>query len=322
LATGGGEELTIRRIAMNGGLVAVLLLCGGTGDLGGRVARGFAERQVATRALVRPGTDSAGLGDLGIEVVLGDLTDPDSLRRAVDGVDTVVTTATAIGRLLAGATDVSIDAVDRVGTLSLVLAADRAGVARFVYVSMAGLTPEVARLAPLAAAKLQVEDRLRRCLMRSVVVRPDKFQEVWLSPQTGIDPSRGKAVVYGRGEVPEAYVSIDDVAELVVRLAIEPEPPALVEFGGPERLTRLQVLDLVEEVTGCRLRRRHVPRVAMSVGAHLLARPRPAIASLMGMALNADTHEGHWTDSPLRERGIQPRSTTDYVRGQLARPPA
>jgi uncharacterized protein YbjT (DUF2867 family) len=33
-------------------------------------------------------------------------------------------------------------------------------------------------------------------------------------------------------------VAIDDVADAVARLALAPDPPALVEFGGPEALTR------------------------------------------------------------------------------------
>ncbi len=75
------------------------------------------------RALVRPTSNAAALEALGIAVVRADLTDPPSLVPALDGVDTVVTTANAIGRLLAGDRSVSIDAVDRDGNAVLVHAA-------------------------------------------------------------------------------------------------------------------------------------------------------------------------------------------------------
>ncbi len=287
----------------------MILLCGATGDLGGRIAAQLAAQHRPFRALVRPGTDASALERLGAEIVRGDLTDPASLRLAVDGVDVVVTTANAIGRMLAGARDVSIDAVDGRGTLNLIEAAEAGGVRRFVFLSMAGMCEELARRAPLATAKLAAERRLESSAMESVIVRPDKFQEVWLSPATGLDPAAGKALIYGRGAIPERYVAEDDVAALVVALVDEPRPPASVEFGGSERLTREQVVAAMGEALGRPLRARHVPRAALRAGSLVLRRAKPDIASLMGMSLYYDTHVGRWDDSPLRSRGIEPRST-------------
>ena len=66
-----------------------VLLTGGTGFLGKNVARSLAARGHALRLLARPGADLRGLPD-GAEVVRGDVTDLDSLRRAVEGCDAVV----------------------------------------------------------------------------------------------------------------------------------------------------------------------------------------------------------------------------------------
>jgi uncharacterized protein YbjT (DUF2867 family) len=41
--------------------VTDLLLCGGTGDLGGRIAARLAERGIPFRALVRPTSETAAL---------------------------------------------------------------------------------------------------------------------------------------------------------------------------------------------------------------------------------------------------------------------
>lgn len=101
----------------------MILVCGATGDLGGRVVRELVGGGHRVRALVRPATDSTALEGLGVEVVRGDLRDPASLVPALEGVDTVVTTANAIGRLLAGPTDLSIGSVDRDGNANLVRAA-------------------------------------------------------------------------------------------------------------------------------------------------------------------------------------------------------
>lgn len=83
--------------------MSTVLLCGGTGRLGGAIARRLSARSVAFRALVRPTTDAGSLRALGAEIRIGDLTDRASLVRALDGVDVVVTTANAISRILGGA---------------------------------------------------------------------------------------------------------------------------------------------------------------------------------------------------------------------------
>ena len=105
----------------------MILVCGATGHLGGRIVQRLVEDGREVRALVRPATDATTLENLGVEIVRGDLRDPASLDAPLAGVDTVVTTANAIGRLLAGPTDLSITAVDRDGNANLVRAAERAG---------------------------------------------------------------------------------------------------------------------------------------------------------------------------------------------------
>jgi uncharacterized protein YbjT (DUF2867 family) len=74
------------------------------------------------RALVRPGSDAGSLERSGVEVVRGDLREPASLGPALAAVDTVVTTANAISRILAGGTDLTIAAVDGEGNQNLIRA--------------------------------------------------------------------------------------------------------------------------------------------------------------------------------------------------------
>ena len=65
-------------------------------------------------------------------------------------------TVTAIGRLLAGGEKTTIEATDGRGTRNLIEAAERSGVARFVYLSYAGLTSR--QRFPLAKAKWAAEE--------------------------------------------------------------------------------------------------------------------------------------------------------------------
>lgn len=295
----------------------MILVCGATGDLGGRIVQRLVGDDHAVRALVRPQTPADALEDLGVEVARGDLRDEASLAAAVVGVDTVVTTANAISRMLAGAKDVSIASVDLTGNRNLVAAAREAGVRRFVFVSAAGVDRGMADRAPFVAAKRATERLLRDSGMEVVLVRPDMFQEVWLAPASGIDPTRGRALVYGKGDTPQRYVAVEDVARLTAALAVAENPPRMVEFGGPEPLTRNEVVAAFEAATGRRMTVRHVPRAVLKVASRLLARPKPALASLMGMALHTDLHACAWDDAPLRDAGFDPTPPSAFIAGSV-----
>ena len=54
-------------------------------------------------------------------------------------------------------------------------------------------TEEVLRGTPLELAKIRTEERLAATSMRSVVVRPDAFQEIHLGPLGRFDVAKGKA---------------------------------------------------------------------------------------------------------------------------------
>lgn len=296
----------------------MILVCGATGDLGGRIVRRLVDDGQRVRALVRPMSDATELERAGVEIARGDLREASSLVPALAGVDTVVTTANAMSRILGGEKDLTIAEVDNLGNRNLVRKAEEAGVRRFVFVSAAGLDQGMGRHAPLMSAKLATERLLRQSPMETVRVRPDMFQEVWLAPPSGIDPAKGKALVYGKGETPQRYVASDDVAALVAHLAVAEQVPSLVEFGGPEALTRNEVVGAFARAAGRSLRARHVPRSVLALASRLLARPKPALASLMGMALHFDTHPSTWDDQPLREAGIDPRPATAYIQAMAA----
>lgn len=289
----------------------MLLLCGGTGMLGSAIAERLGQRGIPFRALVRPGTSPTRLEELGAEVVRGDMRAPPSLRAAMEGVDTVVTTANAISRILGGGTDLTIRDVDELGNANLVTAAENAGVQRFVFMSFPAHI--VAAGTPFGDAKRATERRLERSPMREVIVRPDMFQEVWLSPMVNFNwPSRS-VLIFGKGEARHAYVAVGDVAEAVVHWSQADDAPRVVEFGGPERLTRKEAVDAFERALGEKIKRRHVPRAALRIGSTVLRGVKPAMASVMGQALTADLSDSAADDEPLRKVGVTPRPASRYI---------
>ena len=293
----------------------MFLVVGATGDLGSRIVRRLVrEPGVPVRCLVRAGADLTALGEAEVELVAGDLTHPQSLAAACEEVDTVIASATVIGRRLAGARRPSIRDVDEIGMGTLVDAAERAGVGRFVYVSFARAGRSYGT--PLERAKIRTEERLASTSMRRVVVRPDAFQEIHLGPLGRFDVARGKVTVMGKGDNPRRWVATDDVAALVAAVSVEPDPPQDIDVGGPESLSRNQAIEVAERATGRRFKVQRMPLPMVKAAARALPRANDALASIFGTGLMQDLTPVTWDDSPLTTRGISPRSATAWIEAQ------
>jgi dihydroflavonol-4-reductase len=109
------------------------LVTGATGFVGAAIARALLAAHWQVRALARTGSDRRNLQGLDIETAEGDLTDGESLRRAVQGCEALFHAA-ADYRL--GAPDPSqLYRANVEGTRNILAAAAGAGVRRIVYTS-------------------------------------------------------------------------------------------------------------------------------------------------------------------------------------------
>jgi nucleoside-diphosphate-sugar epimerase len=114
-----------------------VLVTGGTGFLGGALARALCASGARVRVLARPTSDRARLQGLEVEVLRGDVLEPDSLPAAVREVDVVYHLAGMLGGMPVPAATYHALHVD--GTRHVLSAAHQAGVRRFVHVSSPGV---------------------------------------------------------------------------------------------------------------------------------------------------------------------------------------
>jgi uncharacterized protein YbjT (DUF2867 family) len=230
----------------------VILIAGGTGLVGGQIALALQRENAAVRAMVRGGPASVKAGALksaGVQIIDADLTRPESLASACEGIDAVVCTATSMPT---GADD-GLRRVDHDGVLALIDAAERAGAKKFVYTSYSG---HLWRESALQTAKRDCEARLLQSAMDAVILRPTYFTEVWLGPHLGFDPINGAARILGTGEAKISYISLSNVAEFAMSaLRKQTGKHAILEMGGPEPLSQLDAVRIFERALGvsCRL---------------------------------------------------------------------
>ncbi|MCC7500002.1 MAG: NAD-dependent epimerase/dehydratase family protein [Bryobacterales bacterium] len=110
-----------------------ILVTGASGFLGWHVARSLLENGWPVRALVRP---TSSIRELEVERATGDLRDPDSLRRAVNGCKVVFHVAADYRLWARNPDELYRSNVD--GTRNLLECARQAGVERVVYTSTVG----------------------------------------------------------------------------------------------------------------------------------------------------------------------------------------
>jgi NAD(P)H dehydrogenase (quinone) len=210
--------------------MGTLAVTGATGGLGGRVARRLADRGVAQRLVVR---DPAGAPELpGAEVVRAAYGDGEAMRRALDGVDTLL--------LVSASED-----VDRVRLhTGAVDAAVAAGVRRIVYTSFLACAPDATFT--FARDHWHTEQHVRGSGLRHTFLRDSLYLDYVPLLVGGDGVIRGPA---GDGRV--AAVARDDIAGVVVAVLLgDGHDGRTYDLTGPEAFTLHQAAEALSRASG------------------------------------------------------------------------
>jgi dihydroflavonol-4-reductase len=124
------------------------LVTGANGHVGNNLCRQLVERGERVRAMIRASADPAPLAGLDLEIVRGDIMDPASTARAVEGCGRVYHTAAGF---LMWSRDPERDIIrpSVEGTRNVMEAASRAGVEKVVYTSSSGTIGHASSPKPL-----------------------------------------------------------------------------------------------------------------------------------------------------------------------------
>ena len=246
----------------------MILVTGGTGFIGPRVVHALRERDHPVRALVRdPGGRSATtLAAWGAELVQGDMTDRESLRRAVEGSEAVV----HLVAIRQGSRE-QFRRVMEDGTRELVDAAKEAGVKRFVLMSALGTSEETKDLVPYYHAKWEEEQTVSGSGLEHVIFRPSFV----FARDGGILPTFRRLArlspvtpITGSGKQRIQPIWIEDVAAYFAQSVDKAEATnRTFELGGPDAVSWNEFWARLKRALGQRRPSVHVPMALMRANA-------------------------------------------------------
>ena len=288
---------------------STVLVAGATGFLGSEICRQLRAKNKNVKGLVRITSELnkvAQLKELGVETVEGDLKDKVSLENALHGVSAIIST---VSSTLSRQEGDSIQTVDDEGQINLIDAAVKAGVNQLIYISFCELGE-----CPLQNAKRKVEKHLVESGLKYTILQPTCFMEVWLSPALGFDYPNAKATIYGEGNSKISWISIKDVGAFAVAALDNPSAANnIIELGGPEALSQLEVVNVFETSKGTKFALQFVPKEALNAQKDAAQDPlSESFATLMLGLVNGSEID---MKNTLDDFPIQLTSVIEYAKG-------
>ncbi|MBI2912907.1 MAG: NAD-dependent epimerase/dehydratase family protein [Chloroflexi bacterium] len=257
------------------------LVTGATGLLGSHIVDRLLARGDEVRALARPSSEVSYLQQRGVPIAQGDVTDPESLRRAAEGMDVVYHAAAMVSDWGPWP---AFEATTIRGTENALAAALAAGAPRFLHVSTDSVYPTRPKLrgatlyedgpleerppswdhyqrSKLAAERIAWDYHTRGPIQVSAV-RPALIlgeRDRSIMPELMSYLRGGGAVYVGRPDNRWHCVYAGDAAEACILAATEEKAVGQVYNLAAEVLTQREVFTTVAEAIGARPPRRSVP---------------------------------------------------------------
>jgi uncharacterized protein YbjT (DUF2867 family) len=231
-----------------------VLVVGATGMLGRQVVERLLARGKRVRALVRPTSKTDALHMDGVELAEGDLLDFDTLRGALEGAESLVTSAAGY----TGHTPGDTIRTDQAGNRNLIDAAAASSIRRFVFTSIltCDLTPNV----PHFWAKKVAEDHLEKRGVPFVSLRPGAFVDDF-GRWGGDGLTSGRVTTIGDSRVPRTYVYTPDLADnLAAAVDADVATSERIDIGWDRALSPAELTRIAADILG-----RHLELVEMDL---------------------------------------------------------
>jgi NADH dehydrogenase len=191
------------------------------------------------------------------ETISGDITDPESLDRACQGMDGVL----HLAALTHSCNNAEYFRVNREGTQNLINACKRKNVRRFVFISSVAASEDGGAY---GLSKLESEDRVCESGLQWIILRPSEVYGPQMKEGIGELISWVKNLkfipVVGDGSYCMSPVYIDDVVEAMAQVVMNPDlTNRKLNLCGPEIIPFWEVIDRLSRYLEVRRNKVFIP---------------------------------------------------------------
>ena len=247
----------------------MILVTGGTGFVGPKIVHALRARDLPVRCLVRERARGKTLESWGCELAEGDVTDADSVRRAVAGCDTVVHLVAIIQGKPA-----DFERIMTGGTRNMLTAAGEAGARRFVLMSALGTEEPTEDSVPYFRTKWEMEQAVKASELPYTIFRPSFV----FGKDGGVLPTFMRLArvapvtpIIGPGTQRSQPIWVENVASYFAHAVDLTEAEnRTFELGGPDVVTWNELYDRIKRALGKRRPSIHLPFGFMRLNAALL----------------------------------------------------
>ncbi len=270
-----------------------ILLAGGTGYLGGYILSELLEKGFNTKAIVRDENkiDISLKKNENLTLKKGDLTNTKSIEGTCENVDVVISTV-GITKQKEGKTYME---VDYQANLNLLNEAKKAGVKKFIYISV--LNGEKLKNLAICYAKEQFADELKKSGLAYCIIRPNGF----FSDMTEFFnlAKKGRIYLLGDGQLQSNPIHGEDLAKECVNQIYSNDKE--LDIGGPEILTQEEIANMAFQAIGKKSKITYIPdwirKLALKVGKIFVSKQTfgafEFFLTVMGMEMIAPKYGKH-----------------------------
>ena len=219
----------------------IIVIAGGTGDLGGRIVKALLDKNAEIRAIVRLNSDAKKimkLEQMGVMVFRVDMTDPKEISKVCVGASCVVSA-------LSGLREVIIDTQK-----TIVDAAILANVPRFIP---SDFSLDFTNLKVGKNRNLDLRREFHQYLDNSPISSTTIFNGPFMELLTGQMPmilDKKKWVLYwGNADQTLDFTTMDDTAEFTANAALDSATPRFLRIAG-DQISPRKMAEVVSEITG------------------------------------------------------------------------
>ena len=268
----------------------MILVTGANGYVGGYVLKALVARKAtdSVRVLVRSQAQIARLRALGVQPVVGDVTDAASLTTACQDVSQIIHLA-AVNRDKGA---VTMERVNQQGTLNVVNAAKQAGVQHIITVVGLGASPK--KPYPLAKTQGVGADYLAKSSVPYTILEASVIfgaGDEFLNTLAGLARVPPFMVVPGDGKSRFQPIAAQDVAACAVKsLELAQVKNRRLQICGSEVLSLEQIIDAILESMALSRIKIHMPVPVLKIAVNLMDAllPKPPVTPSLLAQLGVD----------------------------------